>query len=155
MKIEKCLINYLDLESKKYIGNYGSSFKNSFIIKVKDENNKLISVAVCSILTNSELEKELEKLAINFKLYSEECNNNEYEDWKAEFINKLENSIYLEYITSIERNIGGAKFIIDYIKKNYNKFWLYSAFEAEEYWSDKIKLYSSEEYFYSTEMINL
>ncbi|GAA0071697.1 hypothetical protein UT300003_32220 [Clostridium sardiniense] len=153
MRIEKCFIDNLDSADKSHIGSYGTKFKKSFILKVIDEKENLTTIAICSVLNNEELNNELDILAENFKLYSEENNNNEYDEWKNTFLEKLKDCVYLEYIESIKKGVGGAKFLIEYIKNNYNKFWLYSAFEAEEYWSEKIKLRGSEEYFYSTETI--
>lgn len=150
MKIERSLSDSLtDLEKESLGGYKNSSFNTSFVLKVKDINNELISIAMCSIPTKKELESEIDYLVENYK---QSCVS-EYNEWKYNFINRLENGVYIEYIKSLNKGIGGARLIIDYIISQYDKLWLYSAYEAIEYWEDKIGLYASEEYFYSNELI--
>lgn len=123
-----------------FIGKNKVDINDKKFIKAFDNNNNLITIAMITLPSienvNNIIEKDLHYLIEDN--YIQEINY---------LHENLDNGIYLNAIYSFEKNKGGAKAIIDYLENKYNNIWIYSWFEAEDYW-DKLGWKLLEEHVY-------
>ncbi|NFH01603.1 hypothetical protein FC831_15275 [Clostridium botulinum] len=100
--------------------------KDKKIIEVYD-NDELVTVAFITLsskrIINEVIEQDL--------YYLIEDNDSQEIERIHETMN---NKIYLDFIKSYNRGLGGAKKILDYLKHEYKNIWLYAVIEAEEFW---------------------
>jgi hypothetical protein len=140
--VERELNSNLLNEYKNYlfIGDKNINSTNKRFIEVKDNNNNTISIAMISLADNKVVDEVIEE-NLYYLIEDNELDEIEY------LHEKLDDRIYLDAIYSIVKGKNGAKEIINYLENKYNKIWLYSACEAEEYW-EKLGWNSIEEHVY-------
>lgn len=135
-------------EITKYFHQHSYYDNSSKIILCYGEDGTLISKALISKPNKERLKKLLYEYGSSLREWSNEDNNSEYNDWLKEVL-KLKDIIYLDYIESIVKNIGGATETYKYIIKKYKNIWLYSLIEVEEFWDDKMGLFDYGEHIFS------
>ena len=89
------------------------------IIKLIDDNDQLIAISMYTYKMNKE----------DVELYL----GSEQEKYK----DKLCNSIYLDAVTSIQRNFKAVDSIIAYLKTKCANIWCYSAVDAFNFWNNR------------------
>ena len=87
------------------------------IIKLIDDNGQLIAISMYTYRMN----KQDVELFLSAK-------QEKYKD-------KLCNSIYLDAVTSIQRNFKAVDSIVAYLKTKCANIWCYSAVDAMSYWN--------------------
>ena len=89
------------------------------IIKLIDDNGQLIAISMYTYRMNED----------DIELYL----GSEQEKYK----DKLSNSIYLDAVTSIQKNFKAVDSIIAYLKTKCTNIWCYSAVEAISFWKNR------------------
>lgn len=94
--------------------------KDKRVIKILNDNNELVSIAMYSHLNTEEIE-----------LYLNENQKKTIEDIVSQ-------GIYLDAITSLKRGHNACKDIINYLLEKSKIIWCYSHVQAIEFWRDKM-----------------
>lgn len=127
--IEYPVTNEIIEEFRKYlfIGKDTIDIENKNFIKVFDDSNNLITIALIT-LPNGKTVSNIIKKDLFYLIDDNDLTeiNNLHE--------QLDNRVYLDAIYSINKNKGGAKELLKYLENKYNALWIYSLFEAEEFW---------------------
>ncbi|NRU52456.1 hypothetical protein [Clostridium beijerinckii] len=97
-------------------GETKEDLKDKHIIKMLNDNNELVSIAMYSHLEAEEIE-----------LYLNEDQKNTIED-------VISQGIYLDAITSLKRGYNACKDIINYLLEKSKIIWCYSHIQAVEFW---------------------
>ncbi|WP_252225315.1 MULTISPECIES: hypothetical protein [unclassified Clostridium] len=100
--------------------------KDKKIIEVYD-NDELVTVAFITLPSKRIINKIIDQ---NLHYLIEDNDSQEIE----RISETMNNKIYLDFIKSYNRSLGGAKKILDYLKHEYKNIWLYAVIEAEEFW---------------------
>ena len=93
--------------------------QNKRIIKLIDDKEQLIAVSMYT----DKMDKEDVELYLSVE-------QEKYKD-------KLCNSIYLDAVTSIQRNFKAVDSIIAYLKTKCADIWCYSAVDAFDFWNNR------------------
>jgi hypothetical protein len=101
-------------------GETEKDLKNKHIIKVLNESNEVVSIAMYSKLDDEELE-----------LYIDVHKQNNVKD-------TICNGIYLDAITSLKRGYNVCKDIINYLMNKSQIIWCYSHCDAVGFWENKM-----------------
>jgi hypothetical protein len=124
-----------DLENKDieefrhhlFIGNSKVEINNKHFIKVLDDKENIITIAIITLPSKENV--------------SDIINKNMYyliEDNDTTEINNLhemmDDRVYLDAIYSFSESNGGAKELVKYLENKYNYIWIYAFVEAEEFW---------------------
>lgn len=127
--VERPVTNEVIEEFRHYlfIGNSEVDINNKNFIKVLDNHDNIITIAMIS-LPSRENVTDIIKKNINYLL----------EDEDTEEINNIhelmDDRVYLDVIYSFNKNKGGAKELVKYLENKYNYLWIYAFVEAEEFW---------------------
>ena len=89
------------------------------IIKLIDDNGQLIAISMYTY--------KMDKEEVELYLSAEQ---EKYKD-------KLCNSIYLDAVTSIQKNFKAVDSIITYLKTKCTNIWCYSAVDAFNFWNNR------------------
>jgi hypothetical protein len=103
------------------LGETKDELKDKHIIKMLNENNELVSIAMYSKLEHEEIE-----LYLN-------------EDQKNSIENIISQGIYLDAVTSLKRGYNACKDIISYLLEKSRIIWCYSHIQAVGFWRDKME----------------
>jgi hypothetical protein len=103
------------------LGETKEELKDKRIIKIINDDNELVSIAMYSKLDTEEI-----------KLYLNEEQKNTIEDI-------ISQGIYLDAITSIKKGYNACKDIINYLLEKSRIIWCYSHVQAVEFWRDKME----------------
>ena len=93
--------------------------QNKRIIKLIDDKEQLIAISMYTY----KMDKEDVELYLSVE-------QEKYKD-------KLCNSIYLDAVTSIQRNFKAVDSIIAYLKTKCTNIWCYSAVDAMSFWNNR------------------
>lgn len=94
--------------------------KDKRIIKILNDDNDIISIAMYSHLDNEEIELYL--------------NDNQKNTIKS----IISQGIYLDAITSLKHGYNACKDIINYLLEKSKVIWCYSHVQAIEFWKNKM-----------------
>lgn len=106
------------------------SCKNMDIITVYNEDNIELGYAIITPKQNYDMEEVFKKNFIGLLEYS----NEEYNYLYSEYEDVLKESNYLNYIEVYDKNKGTGAIILNILKEVYETIWLYSSFEAENFY---------------------
>jgi len=124
MKIVEESINKQIIETYKdelfLFAETEEDLKDKHILKVIDEYNEVVSIAMYSNLDNEELE-----------LYIDGSKQNNVKDTICK-------GIYLDAITSLKKGYNVCKYIIGYLMDKNKTIWCYSYCDAVEFWKNKM-----------------
>ena len=93
--------------------------QNKRIVKLINDNGQLVAISMYTY--------KMDKEDVELYLSAEQ---EKYKD-------KLCNSIYLDAVTSIQRNFKAVDSIIAYLKTKCANIWCYSAVEAISFWKNR------------------
>lgn len=127
-----------EFDNIEEVNNISKSFKSDNlkdkkVIALYDED-KVNTIAFYHKPSIEEVNEMIEEYGDSLKSYSNEEKISDYDDWKEYVYNRVKDSIYLDYIESINKNKGGARKIIEYLENKFKNIWLYSLFESEEFY---------------------
>jgi hypothetical protein len=113
------------------------------LIIVLDDNDTELGFAVVTPKSNYNIQEIFMQNCISLLEYNKDDYNNLYNM----YIDELSDSNYLNYIESFVKNKGVGTFLLDYLKQQYKKLWLYSSWESVDFWK-KNDYKEIEEYVY-------
>ena len=93
--------------------------QNKRIVKLINDNGQLVAISMYTY--------KMDKEDVELYLSAEQ---EKYKD-------KLCNSIYLDAVTSIQKNFKAVDSIIAYLKTKCTNIWCYSAVEAISFWNNR------------------
>lgn len=117
------------------LGETKEELKDKYIIKVINDNNEVISIAMYSKLDSKEIES-----------YLNENQKNSIEDI-------ISQGIYLDAITSLKRGCNACKYIISYLLEKSQIIWCYSHVQAIEFWKDKMQFIDVGENIFVSQLV--
>lgn len=103
---------------------------NKNIIKLLNNKNEIVCVALISLIHQYNSKETLENFLESLKAY----NLRHYEKYVEDVLPLINKCVYINYIESVEKNKGYATLVVNYLKSTYKKLWLYSILSAEYYW---------------------
>lgn len=95
--------------------------KDKRIVKILNDNNEIISIAMYSHLNTEEIE-----LYLN-------------ENQKQSIRDVIIQGIYLDAITSLKHGYNACKDIVNYLLEKSKVIWCYSHVQAIEFWKNKMQ----------------
>lgn len=123
MKIVEELINQETIDNYKdelfLFAEKVEDLKGKRIIKVLNESDEIISIAMYSRLNNEDIELYIDKTQENIKPI-------------------LQQGIYLDAITSLKHGYNACKDVIGYLMNENKTIWCYSYYKAIEFWKNKM-----------------
>lgn len=109
--------------------------KDKRVIKIINDDNEVVSIAMYSKLDAEEIE-----LYLN-------------ENQKKTIESVISQGIYLDAVTSLKRGYNACKDIVNYLLEKTRIIWCYSHVETIDFWKDKMNFIDVGEHIYINQLV--